>query len=411
MHRCSLPPPLMTSERGSFARHTGEVRQPQIIAQLLDKGGYPAATQHDLVALRNEILGGPILSLRESAPDTSSWNAIVEAHRGASWLDTGWYFAEAYFYRRLLEAVRYFDRKPWKGRDPFGPVKRGQERLAVAQFAAVWADVAAADDRDAFVAILHSSLWGNRADLSNLCLEAHARGGLGTSEERHNILIDDTATACELMASGLSRVDFVSDNVGMDVLFDLALADFVLEKRWVDRVAFHLKDRPFFVSDAMPADVRLAIDELHKCSDIATRELGRRLTRHLAAERLGLRSDPFWASGLMYRNLPPEIAADLGASDLVILKGDVNYRRLLDDRHWPHTTSIDACTGYFPAPLLALRTLKGEILVGLGPGQAEVLADEDPTWLTNGKRGVVQLAARPSQYVATEAAGAQREGG
>ena len=51
---------------------------------------------------------------------------------------------------------------------------------------------------------------------------------------------------------------------------------------------------------------------------------------------------------------------------------------------------VDVC-GYFPAPFVALRTLKGEIKVGLQPGQAQTLQAEDPTWLINEKRGVIQL--------------------
>ena len=77
--------------------------------------------------------------------------------------------------------------------------------------------------------------------------------------------------------------------------------------------------------------------------------------------------------------------------DLVIFKGDVNYRRLLDDRHWPHTARLEAIAAYFPAPFLVLRPLKGEILVGLAPGQAEALAAEDPNWLIDGQRGLIQL--------------------
>jgi hypothetical protein len=80
----------------------------------------------------------------------------------------------------------------------------------------------------------------------------------------------------------------------------------------------------------------------------------------------------------------------LARSDLVVLKGDVNYRRLLDDRHWPHTTPLGKAATYFPAPFLLLRTLKSEIQIGLAPGQAESLTAEDPDWLINGRRGLIQ---------------------
>jgi hypothetical protein len=93
----------------------------------------------------------------------------------------------------------------------------------------------------------------------------------------------------------------------------------------------------------------------------------------------------------MFRRLPPALREDLALSNLVILKGDVNYRRLLDDRRWPHTARLEEIAAYFAVPFLVLRTLKSEIMVGLEPGQAEVLAAEDPTWLIDGRRGIIQL--------------------
>jgi hypothetical protein len=55
---------------------------------------------------------------------------------------------------------------------------------------------------------------------------------------------------------------------------------------------------------------------------------------------------------------------------------------------------MEDVTSYFPASFVVLRTLKGEIMVGLQPGQAEAVAAEDPHWLTNGKRGVIQFIQR-----------------
>jgi hypothetical protein len=46
--------------------------------------------------------------LHEQAPDVAFWNRELAAYQGRTWLEVPWYFAEAYFYRRLLEAVRYF---------------------------------------------------------------------------------------------------------------------------------------------------------------------------------------------------------------------------------------------------------------------------------------------------------------
>jgi hypothetical protein len=40
--------------------------------------------------------------------------------------------------------------------------------------------------------------------------------------------------------------------------------------------------------------------------------------------------------------------------------------------------------------VVALRTLKAELIVGLGQGDAERLGQSDPKWMVNGRRGVVQ---------------------
>ena len=99
----------------------------------------------------------------------------------------------------------------------------------------------------------------------------------------------------------------------------------------------------------------------------------------------------------MFRQMPLHLRQDLAEAGLVLVKGDVNYRRLLDDRRWPPTTRMEEVCTYFPAPFVALRTLKGEIVVSLGPGQAQALQMEDPTWLIDGKRGIIQLVGHPAK--------------
>jgi uncharacterized protein with ATP-grasp and redox domains len=387
----------MTSEPGSFARRTIVERKPQIIRQVIEDNDYPPDIVQALETFREEIASQPLCPLSEHAPDVAFWNREVAAYHGKTWLEVPWYFAETYFYRRLLEAVRYFQPGPWEGHDPFEKQKRKQEEVAVEWLAAAWVQIADVEPEVAFEALLHSCLWGNRADLSNYTVRVQAQGGLMAREEQRNILIDHTDKVRKLLAGVLRRADFVNDNVGMDLLFDLALADFLLVQGQVREVVFHLKNRPFFVSDAMPKDVQALISLLRAVPDAAVEELGARMYDHLEAGQLTLKDDPFWTSSLMFRHLPSSLRADLARSSLVILKGDVNYRRLLDDRHWPHTRRMEEIADYFPAPFLVLRTLKGEIMVGLEAGQAEVLAAEDPTWLINGKRGIIQLVTKPKR--------------
>lgn len=378
----------MTSDPGSFARHTIVERKPQILQQVIEDNDYPAAVVAALEELQHEIAACLIQPLTEAAPDAGFWNEGWAAHRGRSWLQLPWYFAETYFYRRLLEAVRFWQPGPWQGHDPFQARKSSMDREAVLWAADTWPAVVAASQDVTIQQLLHSALWGNRADLSNYTVREGVRGGADVRMEMANILIDDTAQAIAHLTAGLKRVDVICDNSGKELLCDLALADFLLSRGWVKEIVLHLKLCPFFVSDAMPKDVEEVVGLLKPSP------LGGRLYDHIAEKRLSLRDDPFWTSYLMFRQMPPSLASELAEADLVILKGDVNYRRLLDDRHWPHTARLEQIAAYFPAPHLVMRTLKGEIVVGLPPGKADELAAEEPDWLINGKRGIIQYVGK-----------------
>ncbi len=384
----------MTSDPGSFARGTIVERKPQIIAQVLANHDYPAGIVAALHALRDEISSQPMQPLREQSVDTAAWNAELARYAGRTWLEVPWYFAETFFYRKLLEAVRYLQPGPWQAVDPFGPQKRQQEAGALARLEASWDQLAHLESHVLFETLLHSALWGNRADLSNLTVKEEALAGLAAQDERHLLLIDHSPEVHRLLAAGVQRVDFINDNVGLDSLFDLALADFLLAHGWAQQVVMHLKDRPFFVSDAMPQDSEIVLHALAQSASPSLRSLAVRLMDAQAAGQLSLKTDPYWTSFLMFRDMPAALRADMSTAALAIVKGDVNYRRLLDDRHWPPTTRMEDVASYFPTSFVALRTLKGEIIVGLTAGQAEQLSAEDPTWLINGKRGVVHLVKR-----------------
>jgi hypothetical protein len=89
--------------------------------------------------------------------------------------------------------------------------------------------------------------------------------------------------------------------------------------------------------------------------------------------------------------MPADLRADFASATLTVMKGDLNYRRLVEDRHWPPTTPFAAATAYFPGPVAALRTLKSDVVTGL---PADVVSDLDASggaWRTSGAYGLVQV--------------------
>lgn len=90
------------------------------------------------------------------------------------------------------------------------------------------------------------------------------------------------------------------------------------------------------------------------------------------------------------KKIDPELHNSFVGSKLLIFKGDLNYRKLVGDVCWPHTEKFSvALRGFGPAPLVTLRTIKADVAVGLQPGQAEKVAENDTDWLLTGKYAVV----------------------
>jgi len=188
---------------------------------------------------------------------------------------------------------------------------------------------------------------------------------------------------------------------------DLVLADYLLTTNAAQSVVLHVKLHPTFVSDATDADVRTTIDILAADSHPHTRSMGGRLKSALEDARLLLRTHSFWTSPLLAWEMPDEVRMDLSGSDLVVSKGDANYRRLLGDLAWPLDTAFDDIVAYFPAPLVALRTYKSELGCGLDPERIAELNRTEKDWLTSGRWGIIQ-AAKLAADVALPATEVQR---
>ena len=387
------PRPLTTSEPGSFARDTFVRRVPDILADTRWRlGPIPDEVAAALTDLDQELRGGTLRALREATADAAQWAVASAPFVGRSWLDLPWYFAEAFFYRRLLEATGYFGDGALGGRDPFGHHKAEEwAPLEGPRRCAELLHTLPGDAAGRLRALLLGSLWGNRADLSyNVARELGAFVGAAS-----DLLVDDSEAVVRWLHGPDAdhrpkRIVLVADNAGTELLMDLALIDHLLNAGLVQQVDMHVKAHPFFVSDTIAADVDIARRALADSGHELTRGLGDRIERLLHQGRLRLSAHPFYTSSGFYPELPADLRAQLAASDLVILKGDANYRRLCSDARWPPSTPFADVVAAFPAPLVALRTLKAEVVVGLPDGMAEKLAAEDARWMVNGRRGLVQ---------------------
>lgn len=391
------PASIRTDGTNSFARHTMSVRLPSIIDETIERNSdYSPLVVDSLKRLKEEVIEDrPVVTIAPPAPDWGSWEEQYLGHRGESWLHTEWFFAEHLFYRRIIESVRWWE----TGRDPFAPMKaeeysgkaHGELLAASVEISERTPAVNSSADsvEEALSALLLADLWGNRIDLSYKA--SAALGAVSTTDEE--LLVDDREKILRALLpaeNGPKSVHIVADNAGSELTMDLLLADYLTSLGLT--VAFHVKMHPTYVSDSTAPDIHSFLGRLTSGAEGApAQKIGRRLDSAFQSGMIRVFPDLFWNSGRYLGELPPRLTEPFRRADLVIFKGDVNYRRLGKDALWPNDTPFTEVVGSFPAPIAVLRTMKSDTVFALPAGTAEDLDGREPDWRSNGKRGIIQL--------------------
>jgi uncharacterized protein with ATP-grasp and redox domains len=370
---------LRVGEVGSFAEYTFRERLPEVLRRLINSGEFSPQQGQSLRALGQELRSGTVRQLRDrSAPDATGWDTHLAPFDGEPWATLPFFFAEAYFYRRILEATEYF---PEQTHDPFRTEKARELHGALSKFRYT-GGAQQLPPEFAVCQALSLALWGNSVDLSQIGQVPAPT----PNEAQHRVLVDEVYSVVSRLRES-ERVDLIVDNAGTELLADLHLVD-ALFQYGVRRVVLHVKAAPTFVSDATTEDTNDTIAALVDSTNL--RPLGERLLAQRAGGRLVLSPHRFWNSPLFFWDLPRDLRADLAMTNLAIIKGDANYRRLVGDCRWPIGTQFATLCAHFPAPLLALRVMKSEVSVGIPEHESMALDARNPDWRTNGRFAVAQ---------------------
>lgn len=383
-----IPPVILGDEPGSFPHSVLAERHPAIVRQVREAFPYGPAQHRALDALLENCTKGAIEPLAADSSDRDRWRAWgADAYTGRSWFDVPWLWSESWFYRQLLDAVGYFAAGPWQGVDPFRPFKLAE--LDAPETDEELAALDALDDRPAdeqAAALLHGSLWGNRADLGFRLSDADAEARAAVP----GLVADDSAALWPLLEDA-DTLCLIADNAGRELVPDLLLIAHLLAHGRIRRAVLHVKPYPYYVSDATTADVVDALRRLTAAPGAAAR-YGRDLWSAMTDGTLTVRAHPFSCAPLPYEAMPDDLRAELAGATLTVLKGDLNYRRLVGDRRWPPTTPFADVTAHFPGPVAALRTLKSDVITGLTPAtEAALVAAEGQRWRTGGTHALIQV--------------------
>ncbi|EDO16525.1 hypothetical protein Kpol_1064p5 [Vanderwaltozyma polyspora DSM 70294] len=451
-----LPSRFLTSDAGTFGEHTASVRWPTLVQNMINdltseltddiigtnKYQQGLIIKDQLIAFHEEILADKKLRKFteeevELAGIPHRFNEYLDNQSShITWQDSEWLFAEIYLYRRVNVLFKF--QSLWKSFDIFDRIKQSTFKSSlhgVVELAIRYMNL-----RDQFksttdesvLQILYKefveiSLWGNATDLSlltNATLEdiKSIQGAKARQESEKKIVVNDTEQSWNTIFKNYgkkeTRVDFVLDNSGFELYADLMFAAFLLQTNLASRCIFHAKDIPYMVSDVMLKDFDILIHdlrdrsffpvEINSVEDKALNIFANDMTDFMTNNRLEFREDSFWTCDLDYWNIDPsetkyhgkEVHQDLLNSDLVIFKGDLNYRKLAGDRTWARTTPWKTAIGPLATnglTTLSLRTCKADVQVALPEGLDEQLCAEyekekpgfGSWWCSSGKWAVI----------------------
>jgi damage-control phosphatase, subfamily III len=306
------------------------------------------------------------------------------AGEAPKWHNAEWLFSECYMYRRIY--VLFSSSKYWKNYDYFQRQKISTFRSSkpavlelCAKYKEIITNIRENDEvvRDIsdpskiteaekllFTEMAEICLWGNATDLSlltNMTYEdiQKLQGSNARKESEKNILVNDLSKAFAVLDKAKRenkssrRVDIVLDNAGFELFVDLVLAGYLLATGLATEVVLHPKSLPWFVSDVLPEDFAALLNAMQDPKSFyGVSSNGKEpvpLTDDEAANiqflfehwsqlhsdgQIVLRPNRFWTHAGSFWRMPkvaPELFEDLKESELVLFKGDLNYRKLIGD--------------------------------------------------------------------------------
>jgi hypothetical protein len=380
----SLPPSLDAQDPRSFAHFTLTRRVPRILADVLDASPLEAGPRSRLEAAMARPLELTVRPLPLPADEAPRWERFFAEHEGRRLAEIPFFPWEVYLYAWLLVETRHYE----TGVDPFAVQKRREfasssADLEQASRAALEAETQPAA-RSLRVPLLRS-LLANLADASYPEIRG---GGIPTA-----VLHADPWSELEGMLLAGPRVLILADNAMSELFYDLLLAHAIARAAPGVRVELVLKRHPMFVSDATVQDVTTLWDLIDETAGVT--DLGRAAAEVRASIGSGRIGVVDWGElNAPWHFTDPGFAPRLQPDATLVLKGDLNFRRALEDRAWSPTCPLErACRAPLSRAIL-LRVLKSECVAGLPAAAVENANRTDPEWCTNGKHATAQVLRR-----------------
>ncbi|CAD5122052.1 DgyrCDS10503 [Dimorphilus gyrociliatus] len=427
-----VPRKLSAKFKEDFAYPTVKDRLPIILTKLIDsiarkRDCEKNDRQTDLKAIIGKLskfrsflmTNKPIEKLNDELPDVKVWNDYLlnqtVGNESPSHFTSSWLYVECYFYRKLAESFNMSTH--FKDFDYFFESKQNAwftSINAAESLAKHLLFVTSLDYKDEkymyehFEQFFEVALWGNKCDLS-ISAGAENTQTVDPIEQlsilRPNLLHNCKHDVWDYIWNYIrnkeekKRIDFVLDNAGFELFSDLCLAEYLMLCTDVDIIYFHVKSYPWFVSDVTSKDVEWTVTQMVTSESDQLKELGSKWKDRFQSGQWKITIEAYWTLPYSFwemEEVDMQLYANLTSSDLLIFKGDLNYRKLCRDSKWSILTDFDVAIGCFqPAPICALRTVKCDLLLGLTTEEAEKCDMQNrEKWMFDGSRAVAHFSTK-----------------
>lgn len=260
-----------------------------------------------------------------------------------------------------------------------------------------------------FLDMVNLALWGNAADSSLIpdlnSTEIQALHKQPAIDMMREIIVDnDALEVWEYLRNAREtktkrHIDMVLDNAGFELFTDLIFAAYLIESDLATDITLHAKPFPWFATDTTPKDLDFFLGYLQSNGVSFLASL---IKKYLDNGVMRIESDPFWTTASSFHEIKdqaPELFQRLQDSHLTIWKGDLNYRKLIKDGLWPHTTPFKSALGCLgqgsQVKVLALSMNRSDTCVGIDTEEkVEVLDTIAPgkSWVRDGTYAVVSFS-------------------
>lgn len=201
------------------------------------------------------------------------------------------------------------------------------------------------------------------------------------------------------------RIDIILDNAGYELFTDFCLIEALHSMNILSKskgnVYFYVKKMPWFVSDTNTHDIDWLLNfidqELSGNNYTDLKSLNEKFKKNFSKKHWIIVEHDFWTLPHDFSELPT-VAPDLYKTfcqntDLLIFKGDLNYRKLTGDLRWPVVTPFKTALRKFQpsCALCSLRTIKADVLVGIDVETAKKITTFPDGWQETGSYAVINF--------------------